>query len=133
MSERLDELVERDGDGSLDDAEAAELMSSYGLAQSGRDRLIQATYGLLGLMSFLTAGEPEVRAWMIRRGSTALEAAGAIHSDIARGFIKAEVVSFENLTANGSIAAAREKGQVRLEGKEYVVQDGDVILFRHSG
>jgi len=117
----------------LDDAEAAELMSSYGLAQSGRDRLIQATYGLLGLMSFLTAGEPEVRAWMIRRGSTALEAAGAIHSDIARGFIKAEVVSFENLTANGSIAAAREKGQVRLEGKEYVVQDGDVILFRHSG
>jgi ribosome-binding ATPase len=117
----------------LDDAEAAELMSSYGLAQSGRDRLIQATYGLLGLMSFLTAGEPEVRAWMIRRGSTALEAAGAIHSDIARGFIKAEVVSFEHLIAAGSIAAARERGQVRLEGKEYVVQDGDVILFRHSG
>ena len=117
----------------LDDAEAAELMSSYGLTISGRDRLIQATYELLGLMSFLTAGEPEVRAWMIRRGATALEAAGAIHSDIARGFIKAEVVSFDHLTAAGSVAAARERGQVRLEGKEYVVQDGDVILFRHSG
>ena len=117
----------------LDDAEAAELMSSYGLKQSGRDRLIEATYTLLGLMSFLTAGEPEVRAWMIRRGATALEAAGAVHSDIARGFIKAEVVSFDHLVAAGSIAAARDKGQVRLEGKEYVVQDGDVILFRHSG
>jgi len=117
----------------LDETEAAELMSSYGLAESGRDRLIQATYSLLGLMSFLTAGEPEVRAWVIRRGATALDAAGAIHSDIARGFIKAEVVSFDNLVAAGSIPAAREKGQVRLEGKEYVVQDGDVILFRHSG
>jgi len=117
----------------LDDAEAGELMSSYGLKQSGRDRLIEATYTLLGLMSFLTAGEPEVRAWMIRRGATALEAAGAIHSDIARGFIKAEVVSFDHLVAAGSIAAGRDKGQVRLEGKEYVVQDGDVILFRHSG
>ena len=117
----------------LDDAEAAELMGSYGLKESGRDRLIHATYGLLGLMSFLTAGEPEVRAWMIRRGETALEAAGAIHSDIAKGFIKAEVVSFDHLVAAGSMAAAKERGQVRLEGKEYVVQDGDVILFRHSG
>jgi len=117
----------------LDEAEGAELMSSYGLKESGRDRLIHATYELLGLMSFLTAGEPEVRAWMIRRGETALEAAGAIHSDIARGFIKAEVVSFEHLTAAGSMAVARERGQVRLEGKEYVVQDGDVILFRHAG
>jgi GTP-binding protein YchF len=117
----------------LDDAEAAEMMSGYGLTASGRDRLIQATYELLGLMSFLTAGEPEVRAWMIRRGATALEAAGAIHTDIARGFIKAEVVSFDHLIAAGSVAAARERGQVKLEGKEYVVQDGDVILFRHSG
>jgi len=117
----------------MEEAEAAELMASYGLAEAGRDRLIAATYSLLGLMSFLTAGEPEVRAWMIRRGATALEAAGAIHSDIARGFIKAEVVSFEHLIAAGSVAAARERGQVRLEGKEYVVQDGDVILFRHSG
>jgi len=117
----------------LEDAEAAELMSGYGLTVPGRDRLIQATYELLGLMSFLTAGDPEVRAWMIRRGSTALEAAGAIHTDIARGFIKAEVVSFDHLMAAGSLAAARERGQVKLEGKEYVVQDGDVILFRHSG
>jgi len=117
----------------MEEAEAAELMSSYGLAEAGRDRLIAATYSLLGLMSFLTAGEPEVRAWMIRRGATALEAAGAIHTDIARGFIKAEVVSFEHLIAAGSVAAARERGQVRLEGKEYVVEDGDVILFRHSG
>ena len=117
----------------LEDAEAAEMMAGYGLAESGRDRLIHATYALLGLMSFLTGGEPEVRAWMIRRGATALEAAGAIHSDIARGFIKAEVVGFDDLVAAGNIAAARERGQVRLEGKEYVVQDGDVILFRHSG
>jgi GTP-binding protein YchF len=117
----------------LEDADAAELMASYGLAELGRDRLIHATYELLGLMSFLTGGEPEVRAWMIRQGATALEAAGAIHTDIARGFIKAEVVSFEHLIAAGSMAAARERGQVKLEGKEYVVQDGDVILFRHSG
>ncbi|HXZ20660.1 MAG TPA: redox-regulated ATPase YchF [Candidatus Acidoferrales bacterium] len=117
----------------LNEVEEAELMASYGLAESGRDRLIHATYGLLGLMSFLTAGEPEARAWMIRRGATALEAAGAIHSDIARGFIKAEVVSFDHLIAAGSLAVARERGQVKLEGKEYVVQDGDVILFRHSG
>jgi GTP-binding protein YchF len=117
----------------LDEAEAASLMSEYGLHESGRDRLIYATYGLLGLMSFLTAGEPEVRAWMIRRGATALDAAGAIHTDIARGFIKAEVVRFEHLLAAGSVAAARERGQVRLEGREYVVQDDDVILFRHSG
>jgi len=117
----------------LAEGEEKELMTSYGLAESGRDRLIHATYTLLGLMSFLTAGEPEVRAWMIRRGATALEAAGAIHSDIARGFIKAEVVGFDHLIAAGSVAAARDRGQVRLEGKEYVVQDGDVILFRHSG
>jgi GTP-binding protein YchF len=117
----------------LEDAEGAELMAGYGLTISGRDRLIQATYELLGLMSFLTAGEPEVRAWMIRRGATALEAAGVIHTDIARGFIKAEVVSFDHLIAAGSMAAARERGQVKLEGKEYVVQEGDVILIRHSG
>ncbi len=117
----------------LDDAESAEMMRAYGLAESGRDRLIQATYRLLGLISFLTCGEPEVRAWTIRRGATAPEAAGAIHSDIERGFIKAEVVNWEHLLAAGSFAAARERGQVRLEGKEYIVQEGDVILFRHSG
>lgn len=117
----------------LDDAEAAEMMRAYGLAESGRDRLIQASYRLLGLISFLTCGEPECRAWTITRGMTAQKAAGAIHSDIERGFIKAEVVNWEHLLAAGSWAAARERGQCRLEGKEYVVADGDVVLFRHSG
>ena len=117
----------------LDDAEAAEMMRAYGLAESGRDRLIQASYRLLGLISFLTCGEPECRAWTIERGMTAQKAAGAIHSDIERGFIKAEVVNWEDLLNAGSFAAAQEKAQVRLEGKEYIVQDGDVILFRHSG
>jgi len=117
----------------LDDTEAAEMMRAYGLSESGRDRLIQATYRLLGLISFLTCGEPECRAWTIERGTTAQKAAGAIHSDLERGFIKAEVVHWEDLLKAGSFAAARERGQVRLEGKEYIVQDGDVILFRHSG
>lgn len=116
----------------LDEAEAAEMTRAYGLAESGRDRLIQASYRLLGLISFLTCGEPEVRAWTIERGMTAQKAAGAIHSDIERGFIKAEVVNWEDLLKGGSFPAARERGQVRLEGKEYIVQDGDVILFRHS-
>jgi ribosome-binding ATPase len=117
----------------LPDAEAAEMMSAYGLKESGRDRLIQASYRLLGLISFLTCGEPECRAWTIERGMNAQQAAGAIHSDIERGFIKADVVNWEDLLKAGSFAAAREKAQVRLEGKEYIVQDGDVILFRHSG
>ncbi len=117
----------------LDDAEAAEMMRAYGLTESGRDRLIQASYRLLGLISFLTCGEPECRAWTIERGMTAQKAAGAIHSDIEKNFIKAEVVNWENLLAAGSFPAARERGQARLEGKEYIVQDGDVILFRHSG
>ena len=117
----------------LNDAEAAEMMKAYGLAESGRDRLIQATYRLLGLISFLTCGEPECRAWTMERGLTAPKAAGVIHSDIEQHFIKAEVVRWQDLLAAGSWAAAREKAQVRLEGKEYVVADGDVILFRHSG
>ena len=117
----------------LDDAEAAEMMRAYGLAESGRDRLIQASYQLLGLISFLTCGEPECRAWTIERGLTAQKAAGAIHSDIEKNFIKAEVVNWQNLLAAGGFPAARERGQARLEGKEYVVQDGDVILFRHGG
>ena len=117
----------------LPDSEAAEMMRAYGLAESGRDRLIQASYRLLGLISFLTCGEPECRAWTIERGMTAQKAAGAIHSDIERGFIKAEVVNWEDLLKAGSFPAARERGQVRLEGKEYIVQEGDVILFRHSG
>jgi hypothetical protein len=117
----------------LDDAEAKEMMSAYGLAESGRDRLIQASYKLLGLISFLTCGEPECRAWTIERGMNAQKAAGAIHSDIEKHFIKAEVVRWEDLLAGGSFAAAKERGQLRLEGKEYIVQDGDVILFRHGG
>lgn len=117
----------------LDDAEAAEMMNAYGLAESGRDRLIQASYRLLGLISFLTCGEPECRAWTIERGMNAQKAAGAIHSDIEKNFIKADVVNWEDLLAAGSFAVARERAQVRLEGKEYIVQDGDVILFRHGG
>lgn len=117
----------------LSGAEAAELMSAYGLKEPGRDRILRASYELLGMISFLTCGEPECRAWTIPRGISAAKAAGAIHSDIEQHFIKAEVVGWEDLLAAGSWAAAREKAKVRLEGKEYVVQDGDVILFRHSG
>jgi ribosome-binding ATPase len=117
----------------MDEKEAAELLASYGLKEPGLNRLIRATYDLMGLFPFFTAGEPEVRAWTIRKGSTAVKAAGEIHSDIERGFIRAEVVRWDDLLAAGSIAAAKEKAQVRLEGKEYIVQEGDVILFRHSG
>ncbi len=117
----------------LSDEEVAELMSGYGLTEPGRDRVLRATYELLGLMSFFTAGEPEVRAWTIERGTNAQRAAGAIHTDLERGFIKAEVVRWDHLLAAGSVARAKEQGHVKLEGKEYIVQDGDVILFRHSG
>ena len=117
----------------LDEAAGAELLSAYGLKESGLRRLIAATYELLGLISFFTAGEPEVRAWTIRRGTPAVKAAGVIHTDIERNFIRAEVVRCEDLLAAGSLPAARERGQVRLEGKEYVVQEGDVMLFRHGG
>jgi ribosome-binding ATPase len=117
----------------MEEKEAAELLASYGLKEPGLNRLIRATYDLMGLVQFFTAGEPEVRAWTIHKGETAVKAAGAIHSDIEKGFIRAEVVRWSDLLAAGSIAAAKEKAQVRLEGKEYVVQEGDVILFRHSG
>jgi len=117
----------------MEEKEAAELLASYGLKEPGLNRLIRATYDLMGLIQFFTAGEPEVRAWTIRKGSTAQKAAGAIHSDIEKGFIRAEVVKWSDLLEAGSIAVAKEKAQVRLEGKEYVVQEGDVILFRHSG
>ena len=117
----------------MEEREAAELLASYGLKEPGLNRLIRATYDLMGLISFFTAGEPEVRAWTIRKNSPAVKAAGEIHSDIEKGFIRAEVVRCEDLLAAGSIAAAKEKAQVRLEGKEYIVQEGDVILFRHSG
>src|SRR5215470_7948866 len=116
----------------MDDKEASELLASYGLKEPGLNRLIHATYDLMGLTSFFTAGEPEVRAWTIHKGTNAVKAAGAIHSDIEKGFIRAEVVRWDDLLAAGSLGAAREKAQVRLEGKDYVVQEGDVILFRHS-
>ncbi len=117
----------------LSDEEVAELMSGYGLAEPGRDRVLRATYELLGLISFFTAGDPEVRAWTIERGTNAQRAAGAIHTDLERGFIKAEVVRWDRLLEAGSLPRAKENGHVKLEGKEYIVQDGDVILFRHSG
>ena len=117
----------------MDDKEAGELLASYGLKEPGLNRFIHATYDLMGLTSFFTAGEPEVRAWTIHKGTNAVKAAGAIHSDIEKGFIRAEVVRWDDLLAAGSLGAAREKAQVRLEGKDYIVQEGDVILFRHSG
>jgi ribosome-binding ATPase len=117
----------------MDDKEAAELLASYGLKEPGLNRLIRATYDLMGLTSFFTAGEPEVRAWTIHKGTHAVKAAGAIHSDIEKGFIRAEVVRWDDLLAAGSLGAAREKAQVRLEGRDYIVQEGDVILFRHAG
>ncbi|MBS4786482.1 MAG: redox-regulated ATPase YchF [Clostridiales bacterium] len=107
-------------------------LEELGLHESGLDRLIKASYALLGLISYLTAGKPEVRAWTITRGTKAPQAAGKIHSDFERGFIRAEVVSFENLMACGSMAAAKEKGLVGSEGKEYVMKDGDIVLFRFN-
>jgi ribosome-binding ATPase YchF (GTP1/OBG family) len=112
--------------------DARAFMDDLGLEEPGLDRVIRSSYALLGLISFLTAGDDECRAWTIRRGTRAQQAAGTIHSDIERGFIRAEVVAFEDLAAAGSIAACREKGTLRLEGKEYVVRDGDVINFRFN-
>ena len=107
-------------------------LDDLGVAESGLDRLVKASYTLLGLISYLTSGEDERRAWTIRRGTKAPQAAGKIHSDFERGFIRAEVVSYDDLMACGSMAAAREKGLIRSEGKEYIVQDGDIILFRFN-
>ena len=107
-------------------------LSDLGLAESGLDRLIKAGYELLGLISYLTAGKPEVRAWTIQKGIKAPQAAGKIHSDFERGFIRAEVVAYDDLMACGSMAAAKEKGLVRSEGKEYVMKDGDIVLFRFN-
>ena len=103
-----------------------------GITESGLDRLIEAGYSLLGLISYLTAGPKEVRAWTIAKGTKAPQAAGKIHSDFERGFIRAEIVSFDDLMECGSMAAARERGLVRSEGKDYVMQDGDVTLFRFN-
>ena len=103
-----------------------------GLEESGLDKVIKKSYDLLGLMSFLTAGEPEVRAWTIKKGTKAPQAAGKIHSDIERGFIKAEIVSYDDLMKEGSMVAAKEKGLVRQEGKDYIMQDGDIVLFKFN-
>ncbi len=116
----------------LDDEDKKEMLQMYGLEESGLDKVIKKSYDLLGLMSFLTAGEPEVRAWTIKKGTKAPKAAGKIHSDIERGFIKAEIVSYDDLIKEGSMNAAREKGLVRSEGKDYVMQDGDIVLFKFN-
>ena len=116
----------------LDDEDKELLMQDYGIDESGLDKLIKASYSLLGLISFLTAGKQECRAWTIKKGTKAPQAAGKIHSDFERGFIKAEVVSYDDLIKYGSMNATKEKGLVRLEGKDYVVKDGDIILFRFN-
>lgn len=116
----------------LEEKDKKEMLEAIGLEESGLDKVIKASYDLLGLMSFLTAGEPEVRAWTIKKGTKAPEAAGKIHSDIQRGFIRAEVVSYQDLMKEGSMHAAKEKGLVRSEGKDYIMQDGDIVLFRFN-
>ena len=116
----------------LDDEDKEMMMQDYGIEESGLDKLIKASYSLLGLISFLTSGKDECRAWTIKKGTKAPQAAGKIHTDFERGFIKAEVVSYDDLMKYGSYAATREKGLVRLEGKDYVVKDGDIILFRFN-
>ena len=120
------EIVEMDKD------EKEMFLSELGLEQSGLDRLVSECYTLLGLISYLTAGKPEVRAWTIKNGTKAPQAAGKIHSDFERGFIRAEVIAYDDLIACGSMAAAKDKGLVRSEGKEYVMKDGDVVLFRFN-
>ncbi|OZV11275.1 redox-regulated ATPase YchF [Tissierella sp. P1] len=117
----------------LDDEEKVEFLKDLGVDKSGLDKLIQASYSLLGLMSFLTAGPMETRAWTIKKGTLAPQAAGKIHSDMERGFIRAEVISFDDIMAHGgNLASAREKGLVRIEGKDYIMKDGDVVLFRFN-
>ena len=116
----------------LDDEDRQMFLEELGVSEGGLEKLIAASYRLLGLMSFLTAGEKETRAWTIKIGTKAPQAAGKIHSDFERGFIRAEVVNYKDLLAAGSYAAAKEKGQVRVEGKDYVMQDGDVVLFRFN-
>ncbi len=127
ISARIEEEISE-----LDKEEKAMFLEELGASESGLDKLIRASYTLLGLISYLTAGKPEVRAWTIKKGTKAPGAAGKIHSDFERGFIRAEVVAYDDLMANGSMNACKEKGLVRSEGKEYVVQDGDIILFRFN-
>ncbi len=116
----------------LEENDKKEMLHELGLEESGLDKLIKASYDLLGLMSFLTAGEPEVRAWTIKKGTKAPEAAGKIHSDIQRGFIKAEVITYDELVKSGSMQNAKEKGLVRQEGKDYIMKDGDIVLFKFN-
>ena len=116
----------------MDDEDKKMFLAELGLEVSGLNRIIKEGYALLGLISYLTAGKPEVRAWTIKKGTKAPQAAGKIHTDFEKGFIRAEVISFDDLMACGSMAAAKEKGLVRLEGKEYVMQDGDIVLFRFN-
>ena len=118
--------------GELDEEDKALFMEELGMTESGLNRLVKCSYSLLGLISFLTSGSDEVRAWTIKRGTKAPQAAGKIHTDFERGFIRAEIVAFKDLKANGTMAAARDKGLIRSEGKEYVMQDGDVTLFRFN-
>lgn len=127
ISARIEEEI-----AELDKDEKKIFLDELGASESGLDKLIRASYSLLGLISYLTAGKPEVRAWTIRKGTKAPQAAGKIHTDFERGFIRAEVVAYDDLMANGSMTAAKEKGLVRSEGKEYIVQDGDIILFRFN-
>ena len=127
VSARIEEEIAQ-----LDGEEKQMFLEELGIKESGLDRLIKASYTLLGLISYLTAGEPEVRAWTIKQGTKAPQAAGKIHSDFERGFIRAEVVSFDDLMACGNMTAAKEKGLVRSEGKEYVMKDGDIVLFRFN-
>ncbi len=127
VSARIEEEISQ-----LDGEEKAMFLEELGMHESGLDRLIKASYTLLGLISYLTAGEPEVRAWTIKNGTKAPQAAGKIHSDFERGFIRAEVVHYDDLMALGSMTAAKEKGLVRSEGKEYVMKDGDIVLFRFN-
>ena len=116
----------------MDEEEKREFIEELGIGQSGMERMITACYHLLGLISFLTCGEDECRAWTIRKGTKAPQAAGKIHTDFEKGFIRAEVVPFETLQELGSMAACREKGLIRSEGKEYVMKDGDIVLFRFN-
>jgi GTP-binding protein YchF len=116
----------------LEGEEKEMFLEELNMNESGLDRLVKASYTLLGLISYLTAGEPEVRAWTITKGTKAPQAAGKIHSDFERGFIRAEVVHYDDLMECGSMAAAKEKGLVRSEGKEYVMKDGDIVLFRFN-
>lgn len=125
VSARIEEEISQ-----LDDEEKTEYLNELGITESGLDRLVRASYKLLGLISYLTSGEPETRAWTIVNGTKAPQAAGKIHTDFERGFIRAEVVSYDDLIECGGMVAAKEKGLVRSEGKEYVMKDGDVVLFR---